>query len=60
VLVHEEQRYPLRYVDPQANGKQPRPFTPKPGIDAVAFDPTGALLDQVLGRLPKGGGRELD
>ncbi|MDP6946172.1 MAG: DDE-type integrase/transposase/recombinase, partial [Myxococcota bacterium] len=35
VLVHEEKRYPLRFVDPVANGKQRRHFTPKPGIDAV-------------------------
>jgi putative transposase len=54
VIVYEGRRHPLRFVDPLANGKRPRPFTPKPGIDAVAFDPTGALLDQVFGRTKDG------
>lgn len=54
VLVHEEQRHVLRLVDPVANGKRrQRDFTPKPGIDAVGFDPATALLDSVLGRRPK-------
>ncbi len=53
VLVHEEKRHPLRYVDPVANGKRRerhKGFQPKPGIDAVAFDPATVLLDRVFGR----------
>jgi hypothetical protein len=53
-LVHEDQRYALRIVDPVANGKIRAPFTPKPGIDAVEFDPNTVLLDQVFGRRSKG------
>lgn len=59
VLVYEGRRHPLKYVDAEANGRSRRSFTPKPGIDAVAFDPTGALLDQMFGRLPNGGANEL-
>jgi putative transposase len=54
VLVHEGQRHTLRYVDAKANGQKRRPFSPKPGIDAVAFDPTEALLDRYMGRMPRG------
>lgn len=53
VLVHEDRRYPLRLVDPVANGKKRRIFTPKPGIDAVEFDPNQVLLDSVFGRGPR-------
>ena len=53
-LVHEEQRYPLRFVDAVTNGKRRQPFTPKPGIDAVEFEPNTALLDSVFGRTPRG------
>ena len=54
VLVHEGQRHELRIVDPVANGRRRRPFTPKPGIDAVAFDPTDTQLDVYFGRTPGG------
>ncbi|HJN75183.1 MAG TPA: integrase core domain-containing protein [Myxococcota bacterium] len=53
ILVHEERRYSLRLVDPVANGKRRKSFTPKPGIDAVEFNPNEALLDRVFGRTPK-------
>jgi putative transposase len=53
-LVHEGRKLRLRQVDPKANGTRPRKeFTPKPGVDAVAFDPAGALLDRYLGRKPR-------
>ena len=54
VLVHEGQRHELRFVDPVANGRARRSFTPKPGIDAVAFDPTETQLDTYFGRTPRG------
>jgi putative transposase len=54
VLVHEGQRHGLRFVDPVANGRRRRSFTPKPGIDAVAFDPTETQLDTYFGRAPRG------
>jgi hypothetical protein len=54
VVVHEGQRRPLRFVDPVANGRRRRSFTPKPGIDAVAFDPTETLLDTYFGRQRRG------
>jgi len=50
-IEHEERRIPLRLVDPVANGKKGRePFQPKPGIDAVAFDPARVQLDAWLDR----------
>ena len=50
--------YTLRPVDAVANGRRKR-WRPKPGIDAVDFDPVDVLLDHVLGRSPRrrGGGR---
>ncbi|MCP4918525.1 MAG: transposase [Proteobacteria bacterium] len=53
ILVHEGRRYPLRLVDPVANGKRRRSFKPKPGIDAVEFDPNQVLLDSIFGRTPR-------
>ena len=53
VIMHEDQRYELRLVDAVRNGKQRAPFKPKPGIDAVEFDPTQVVLDGVFGRLPR-------
>jgi transposase InsO family protein len=52
-VLHEDRRLTLRRVDPKANGRAKRAFTPKPGIDAVAFDPCTTQLDAVLGRTPK-------
>ena len=47
-VEYEEQRLPLHPVDAQANGKFPRAHRPQRGIDAVPFDPAGALLDQAV------------
>jgi transposase InsO family protein len=50
-IEHEERRIALRPVDPLANARRARePFRPKPGIDAVAFDPARVRLDAFLGR----------
>jgi hypothetical protein len=50
-IEHEGRRLDLVPVDPVANSRRPRsPFVPKPGIDAVPFDPAGALLDAYVGR----------
>jgi transposase InsO family protein len=48
-VEHEEQRLRLRPVDPIRNGR-PRKRRPTPkrrGIDAVSFDPPGALLAEL-------------
>lgn len=44
-IEHEEQRLALHPVDAKANGTFPRPHRAQRGIDAVPFDPAGALLD---------------
>lgn len=50
---HQGRWYALRRVDPVANSQRERPaFKPKPGVDAIPFDPAGALLDRAMGRLP--------
>lgn len=47
VLVHDECRFILAPVDPILNARRRRePFTPKPGLDAIAFDPVTVTLDQ--------------
>jgi hypothetical protein len=46
-IEHEEQRLDLHPVDAKANGTFPRPHRAQRGIDAVPFDPAGALLDGV-------------
>lgn len=52
-VEHQGHRYDMRPVDPVANSDRPRErFEPKPGIDAIPFDPAGALLDRALGRNP--------
>lgn len=63
-LEHDGGRHPLHLVDPVANASRPRkPFHPKPGLDAVPFDPATVQLDALLGRTPpravkpEGGGR---
>ena len=48
-VEHEQQRLPLRPVDPQRNARR-KEHRSRTGIDAVAFDPAGALLDRALGR----------
>lgn len=51
VLVHESQKFTLVPVDPALNAKRRRaPFKPKPGIDAIAFDPATVMLDQLFGK----------
>ena len=52
-VEHEDQCLPLRRVDPVANSRRKRSRRAKRGIDAIAFDPPGALLRA----LTKGGGR---
>lgn len=54
-IEHDDRIYRLRPVDPVANGQRPR-RKPKPGLDAVDFDPVEVLLDHVMGRLPRRGG----
>lgn len=49
----DERRYKLKPVDPVANGKHTKKRKPKPGIDAVDFDPAGVLLDRMLRRKPR-------
>ena len=48
----EERTYALKPVDPVANASRPRSALKRVqrGIDAIPFDPAGALLDQQLGR----------
>lgn len=53
-VEHEGQRLPLLPVNPTANAKRKRPHRAPRGIDAVAFNPADALLDQAVGRSPKG------
>lgn len=57
-VEHEGKRYRLRPVDPVANGMQRRVRRkPKPGIDAIEFDPATVVLDQALRRPPRGDGQ---
>jgi hypothetical protein len=56
-IEHDDRIYALIPVDPVANGKTRRRRPPKPGIDAVDFDPVEVLLDRVMGRSRRGGGR---
>ena len=48
----EERTYPLTPVDPLANATRPRTSKNRVrrGVDAIPFDPAGALLGQMLGR----------
>jgi transposase InsO family protein len=48
-VEHEGRTYRLRPVDPVANGRRKRK-KPKPGLDAVDFDPATVLLDRALRR----------
>ena len=51
-VEHDGRVFDLRPVDPVANGKRRR-RRPKPGLDAVDFDPVEVLLDHAMGRLPR-------
>lgn len=55
-IEHDDRLYALRPVDPVANGRQRKRKKPKPGLDAVDFDPVDVLLDHTMGRLPRKGG----
>ena len=55
-VEHGERAYVLRPVNPVANGRHRRRRKPKPGVDAVDFDPAGVLLDRMLRRTPRGKG----
>lgn len=55
-IEHENRIYQLRPVDAVANGRRKKQRKPKPGVDAVDFDPVDVLLDHVMGRLPRRGG----
>ena len=54
-VEHEEQRYPLQPVNAVANGKRKLRRQPKPGVDAVDYDPAGVVLDKALSRRPRHG-----
>lgn len=55
-VEHEDRRFALRPVDAVANGRRKR-RKPKPGVDAVDFDPVEALIDDAMGRPKKAGAR---
>lgn len=50
----DDERLPLRPVDPRGNAKRRRPPRPAKGIDAMPFDPMEPLVDAMVGR-KKGG-----
>lgn len=58
VVLHEDQRFPLRPVDPIHNAHRRRPprrthdKSPATPITPVPFDPPGALLERAAGRHP--------
>lgn len=52
-IEHDDRVYALRPVDAVANGRQRKRKKPKPGLDAVDFDPVAVLLDHAMGRLPR-------
>lgn len=54
-VEHDDKTYALRPVDAVANAKRPRrkKSAPRPGIDAVDFDPAGALLRKMLHQINK-------
>ncbi|MBC8451497.1 MAG: DDE-type integrase/transposase/recombinase [Planctomycetes bacterium] len=52
-VEHEEQRYPLSPVDPIANGERRKRRKPKPGLNAVDYDPATVVLDKALSRGPR-------
>jgi transposase InsO family protein len=56
-IEHEEHLYPLRRVDPIANGRRARSPSnlDAPHTARVPFDPPGALLDRAVGGTRRGG-----
>ena len=52
-VEHDGQRYNLKPVDPVANGRHRKKRKPKPGVDAVDFDPPGVLLERMLRKPPR-------
>ncbi|MFP4636714.1 MAG: DDE-type integrase/transposase/recombinase [Nitriliruptoraceae bacterium] len=48
-VEHEQQRFALHPVDPVANARREKTHRKKAGIDALPFDPPGALLGQLRG-----------
>lgn len=53
-VEHEKKQLPLHPVDPRKNARMRRPRkTLARGIDAIPFDPPGALLLRALARKPK-------
>ena len=56
-VEHEDACYKLQPVDPVANGSGRRKRPPKPGIDAVDFDPGTVLVNRATRRGPRGDNR---
>lgn len=52
-VEHDGRRYNLRPVDPVANGRLRKKRKPKPGVNAVDFDPPGVLLERMLRKPPR-------
>jgi putative transposase len=48
-IEHEDQRHVLQHVAPQKHGMQRKPRARR-GIDAIPFDPPGALLAKATGK----------
>ena len=58
-VEHDERRYDLRPVNAVANGMGRKRRKPKPGIDAVDFEPAEVFRNQMLGKSPRyPGGRD--
>ncbi len=55
-VEHDAQRLALKPVDPAANAKRKRSRRAKQGLDAIPFDPPGALLKKMLSPKSKTGG----
>jgi putative transposase len=53
VVEHDDRRYLLRPVDAVAAGKTRRKRPSPERKTTVPFDPSGALLDRVVGRPPR-------
>ena len=60
VVEHDGRRYTLRPVDAVAAGKTRRKPPAPTSVSRTAFDPPGALLDQLVGRPPRHGNDEED
>lgn len=57
-IEHEERIYKLHKLNAIANGRLRKRRKPKPGIDAVDFEPVEVLRDQLLHNAPRHGGRD--